>query len=375
MTEMTNQPISMPMGRAVAVTGSKSELLWLAPLSVMFILLTGTAEILSQMNGTSALGMIDRYIWKALRVLPVMLGVALIFQVALAFMRDYRNAADNIIAQWRGWFSDPYIVAAMLAPVAMMPFFFCSFSVLKMLIPVYVPFWLDEYFVAADKFLFFGTNPWELTHAVFGSFSATATIDLMYLLWVFMLSAAIGGFAFFAPRKDRARFFLAFGGAWFFLGFIGAWIGSSAGPFFLSYLNSPSAPEFAALVEKLRNANIATGGRVNAPFLQDILIQGYLSKDYHFGLGISAMPSLHNAISVLYVFAAFRIGKLIGWTMVAYAIVIFIGSVHLAWHYAVDGIVATFGMWGIWRAVNWWCAASGYDASVDAETNAKAITA
>lgn len=342
----------------------RSELLWLVPLSVMFVVLTATAEILSQMNGTSAMSMIGEYGWKALRLVPTMLGIALIIQVILAFARNHRTAADDIIGQWRRWFSDPYFIAARVVPVLMMPFFFCSFSVLKMLIPRYVPFWLDEHFAAADKFLFFGTQPWELTHAVFGSLPATQALDIMYSYWVLLLSAAISGFAFFAPRADRARFFLAFGGAWFFLGFIGAWIGSSAGPCFLAYLGLPGAQEYVVLMENLREANIASGGRVNAPFWQTVLAGAYKSEEYAFGMGISAMPSLHNAIAVLYVFAAFRIGKLIGWFMVGYAVIIFIGSIHLAWHYAVDGIVATIGMWAIWRAVDWWCVASGYDASV-----------
>jgi hypothetical protein len=365
MTDITNEPLFMPASRGRAVAEGRAELFWLIPLAIMFVVLTATAEILSRMNGTSALSMIDNYVWKALRLLPLFLATGLILQVAFAFCRDHRNTADIVIAQWRRWLSDPYIIAARLGPVLMMPFFFCSFSVLKMLIPVYVPFWLDEYFIAADKFLFFGSNPWELTHAVFGSLQATVAIDLAYLVWVPLLSAAISGFAFFAPRKERARFFLAFGGAWVFLGVIGAWLGSSAGPFLLSHLNAPSAPEFAALMEKLYNANLVMEGKVAAPFIQQFLIQGYVSGEYQYGYGISAMPSLHNAIAVLYVFAAFRFGKLIGWFMVGYAIIIFIGSVHLAWHYAVDGIIATFGMWVIWRVVNWWCVWSGYDASVD----------
>jgi hypothetical protein len=351
---------------------NRSELLWLVPLFAMFIILIVTAEILSQLNGTSAMSMIGRYSWKALRLMPLFLGVGLIVQVTLAFVRYHRNAADNIIAQWRKWLSDPYLLAARLGPVIMMPFFFCSFSVLKMLIPRYIPFWLDEPFAKIDKFLFFGHQPWELTHAVFGSLPATQALDIMYSYWVLLLSAAISGFAFFAPRKDRARFFLGFGGAWFFLGFIGAWIGSSAGPCFLAYLGLPGAQDYVVLMDKLREANLATGGRVNAPFWQQVLAQAYMTQEYSFGMGISAMPSLHNAIAVLWALAAFRIGKLIGWFMTIYAVFIFIGSIHLAWHYAVDGIVATIGMWAIWRAVNWWCEASGYDASVDAAAAARA---
>jgi hypothetical protein len=41
--------------------------------------------------------------------------------------------------------------------------------------------------------------------------------------------------------------------------------------------------------------------------------------------------------------------------------IIFIGSIHLGWHYAVDGIFSAIGMWAIWKAVNWWCVYSRYD--------------
>lgn len=123
-------------------------------------------------------------------------------------------------------------------------------------------------------------------------------------------------------------------------------------------------------MDKLKYASVSTGAQVNAPGWQQVLAQAHMSEEYYFGMGISAMPSLHNAIAVLYVFAAFRIGKLIGWFMTAYAVLIFIGSIHLAWHYAVDGIVAAIGMWAIWRAADWWCIASGYDASVTADSDA-----
>jgi TRAP-type C4-dicarboxylate transport system permease small subunit len=92
-----------------------------------------------------------------------------------------------------------------------------------------------------------------------------------------------------------------------------------------------------------------------------MLWKGYATQTYSFGMGISAMPSLHNAIAVLYALMAFRFGKIAGWIFTTYAIIIFIGSIHLGWHYAVDGIFSAIGMWAIWKAVNWWCVYSGYD--------------
>jgi hypothetical protein len=61
------------------LTDNRSELLWLVPLFIMFAALTGTAELLSVLNGTSAIAMIADYGWKALRLLPtvVLFGVTI----------------------------------------------------------------------------------------------------------------------------------------------------------------------------------------------------------------------------------------------------------------------------------------------------------
>lgn len=351
-------------GDATVPSSSTAERLWLIPFFIMFISITATAEILSYFNGTSAIAMVADYGWKALRFMPMVLFVGLVVQIVMAIKRSGVQAADTLIAQWRQMVLDPYMLMARLAPILLMPFFFSSFSVLKMLLPRYIPFWLDEPFAKIDKFLFFGYQPWELTHAIFTTSSATRSFDIYYTIWVLLLSVVIVGFAFFAPRVERARFFLAFSGAWVFLGFIGAWLGSSAGPCFAALLGIPSAPEFAGLMEKLAQADRDTNGAMSALAWQKMLWEGYTSQIYQFGRGISAMPSLHNAIAVLYIFVGFRFGKLLGWVMVAYAVIIFVGSIHLGWHYAVDGIVAALGMWGIWKVVDWWCKASGYDDAV-----------
>ena len=353
--------------------GDDAELLWLVPLFAMFLILVVTAEVLSYLNGTSAIGMIASYGGKALRLLPFVASIGILCQFIIAIARDYRTAVDQVMGQWRAALFNPYLFAARVAPIVMMPFFFASFSVLKMLMPRYVPFWLDEPFARMDQFLFFGYHPWQLTHAVFTSSEATVTLDLFYSIWVILLSVAIAGFALFAPRKERARFFLSFGGAWFLLGFIGAWLGSSAGPCFLANLNSPLAPEFAGLMQRLHAASNSMDTIAQAVEWQQMLWNGYESQTYRFGMGISAMPSLHNAIAVLYAFMAFRFGKLLGLCATAYAIIIFIGSIHLGWHYAVDGIFSAIGMWGIWKLVNWWCVASGYDDAMMAKTPSQPV--
>lgn len=146
-------------GTVIRFKGDDRELLWLVPLFAMFLILVVTAEVLSYLNGKSAIGMIARYGGKALRLLPFVASIGILCQFLIAIARDYRTAVDQVMGQWRAALLNPYLLAARVAPIIMMPFFFASFSVLKMLMPRYVPFWLDEPFARIDQFLFFWISP------------------------------------------------------------------------------------------------------------------------------------------------------------------------------------------------------------------------
>jgi len=73
---------------------------------------------------------------------------------------------------------------------------------------------------------------------------------------------------------------------------------------------------------------------------QGILWQGYIGAGDIKFYGISAMPSMHVALPVLYMLAGFRENRWLGWAFLVYLIAILIGSVHLGWHYAIDGYVS-----------------------------------
>ena len=77
------------------------------------------------------------------------------------------------------------------------------------------------------------------------------------------------------------------------------------------------------------------------------------------GTGISAMPSLHVAIATLCALFAWRCGPRAGMLMSVYAAIIFLASIHLGWHYAIDGYVSIVSTVLLWGAVGWALRRSG----------------
>lgn len=69
------------------------------------------------------------------------------------------------------------------------------------------------------------------------------------------------------------------------------------------------------------------------------------------GFGISAMPRMHVSTAVIMALGCCSISKKLGLLMWTYALFIQIGSVHLAWHYAVDGYLSAIITIAIWFVV------------------------
>ncbi len=340
------------------------ERLWLLPVAGGTAALLLVAELLGRPHGVSVALVFQDYCWKALRLLPTLLQLGLVGLLVRALLQRSSSPIQAALQPIRTRLSSPWVALATLAPLALMPLLFSGFGLLKMLMPLASPFAWDDAFAAADRLLFFGHQPWQLSHALFGGAGATLFIDRAYTVWIALLSAAIVGFALFAPRYDRARFFLSFSAAWILLGVIGAYLGSSAGPCYAALVGAVSAPEFAPLAERLAAIQTTEGVKLGALEWQAVLWKAHAARDYSFGMGISAMPSLHNAIAVLYALALFRFGRPAGIAASLYALLIFVGSVHLGWHYAVDGIIAAAAMIAIWWAAGRYLKACGYEAAL-----------
>ena len=226
----------------------------------------------------------------------------------------------------------------------------------KYSIPAIVPFHLDSWLAQADEWLHFGYMPWTLTHAWFSDPMATAIINLFYNLWFFIFWVFLIAFMCLVNKpRLRQQVLICFCLAWIINGNIGAMLFSSVGPCFYGHL-FPDADLFQDLMVRLNQQNDLLLGQgdffnVWALNIQNLLWDNYESGVNSMGAGISAAPSMHVTIASLMAMSMFSVNKKLGIIAWIYAGIIEIGSVHLAWHYAVDGYLALIFMTIIWWSV------------------------
>ena len=242
---------------------------------------------------------------------------------------------------------NPVRIVNGLPIFAAMIFFNKAMVELKPAIPRIVPFAWDEWLMQLDRTLHFGIDPWVLLQPLLGFDYVTFGFNIAYNFWFLAL---FGAWIWFGFRKTadelRTRFFLSYMIVWWLGGGLLAVAFSSAGPVYYSGIGLSPDP-FTGLFAYLRDVD----GRIPIWSLdtQQLLWDGYTGKTA--ALGISAFPSMHNASAALFALAFWKVSRGAGIAFAIYAAMILIGSVHLGWHYAVDGY-AGFAL----AAIGWWIA-------------------
>jgi hypothetical protein len=225
--------------------------------------------------------------------------------------------------------------------------FFVGFLAIKKAIPLTIPFAWDKSFMELDRVLHLGRLPHEILAPLLQYPFATFVINVIYNWWFLVLIACFfwQGFA----RTDsalRQQYLLSYLLTWFFGTCILGTILSSAGPCFYGFVVAGADP-YAPLMAYLKATNDIYP--IWAVPTQDILWQSHVAG---FGdiEGVSAMPSMHVATTILFFLLAFAAGRRrLGWLLVGFSAAIFLGSVLLGWHYAVDGYLGAVIALACWK--------------------------
>ena len=286
------------------------------------------------------------------RTLTVVIGVFLVaffggYPIYVMVVVRPKRLTAYIVANMRDRFLTRQRLLAALPVFVFMPVFFGVVTSLKTLIPVINPYGWDVAFAEWDRVLHGGVDPWRLLQPLLGYPLITAAINLIYNSWGLVLYIMLL-WQTFSTRNPRLRmqFLLTFVLAWIVLGTIAATALSSVGPVYFGRVTGLEDP-FAPLMAYLQSVTeIYPVGALNA---QEYLWKVYQEGGYAPGSGISAMPSLHVAMVFLFALVGWRSGPVAGIVLTAYAVIIFIGSAHLGWHYAIDGYLGIAGTWLIWK--------------------------
>lgn len=337
-------------------TGQR-ELVWCAPLAGITLLAFACAEWMAAGTQVSASEIVLQY-----SRATVLLGLVALFcsiaALAIVFaLRRERSPIRAIGRVVRVQIGSAHGLASTFG-IGCTVVLMGSFGAMKMLMPLHRAFTWDDRLAVADRTLFFGWEPWELTHALLAGAVATRAIDWMYTLWVPLLFLAVIVAACARPAA-RAQFLLSFGAAWLLLGVMGAYAFASAGPCYSASIGAAAAPEFQPLMERLRLIGFESKP-LNAVIWQSTLWNAHVTRSYSFAMGISAMPSMHNAIAMLYALSLWNARPLYRYGSRVFAVFVLIASVHLGWHYAVDGFAAWLGMAAIWAAAGLYLRKLGY---------------
>jgi len=228
------------------------------------------------------------------------------------------------------------------------PLVFSIYTSFKNDIPSLNPFWLDSLLYKLDKAIFLGNEPWQVFRYIIWDPNITRMIDFLYhpvwmlLLMIFILFHALGRH----PLENRLRFILSFMIVWAVLGNALAAVLSSAGPCYFTQVTGQTSP-YEDLMRYLYSIDVE-GQALKAVRLQEWLWNNHINSVVGSGSGISAMPSIHIATTVLFALGMRKSYPILEKLLYIYVFIIWVGSIQLGWHYASDGLVSGFLVIGIW---------------------------
>jgi hypothetical protein len=291
----------------------------------------------------------------ATSAVPIAL-LAVILREFFLMVRTERPASPSkrLVQRVAAVLKDRHRMASGLPMFLAFALFMFVFTAFKGQITATAPFAWDQAFDELDMALHSGVRPWELLHPMLSSGLVMFLINLNYNGWFMVMNLFLVHFAFYAPPgEERTRFFLTFIALWMVGGTLLATLFSSAGPCYFAELGLGSEA-YGPLMQRLRyiNEHWPIWAIGTQEMLWSLKAQGSALG------GVSAMPSMHNATVLLFIFAVWAKGGTLRLLVVAHGVLIFFGSIMLGWHYAVDAYLAfalTIVFWLASKPVaRWW---------------------
>jgi hypothetical protein len=233
--------------------------------------------------------------------------------------------------------------------MGLLPLVTISFSFLQALAPLLHAIDWDPALADWDRWLHFGRAPWEWLQPLLGRPAITSLLSMAYASWFFLLYGVMFWQAF--SRRDRVvrmQFFLTQMLIWIVLGNVLGTLFLSGGPVYFGRITGLPDP-FAPLMDYLHQAARAWPNVTLS--VQERLWDVYL-KNGQGGVingAVMAMPSLHVAAA----FSLYLVGRathrVVGWAFGLFALAILVSTVHLGWHYAIDGYAGILGTLLLWH--------------------------
>lgn len=294
-------------------------------------------------------GMISSLMLLFTAMLPPFLILLLVGRfMYLAFVLRPQRPIHQMVADVGRVFLDFERMSIGMVSLVAFIVFMGTFSYLKFAIPYIHPFSWDATFAEWDRVLHFGTEPYKIILGLIGTPMVATGVNAAYHGWLFLIYFSVLLACF--SKENRAthyRYLIAFVLVWFVGGNVIAMLLSSAGPVYYERLGFGT--DFVALTETLKAYDAI--GHIGALEVHEMLWDGYVAGWRE--AGISAMPSMHVASSVLMMLYAYTYGRWAGRIMAVFAGIIVVGSVMLAWHYAIDGYIGALISVLSWKLAGW----------------------
>lgn len=295
---------------------------------------------------------LSRYYAMAVLTVWVLFGT---FVLSMSFVREAGSRVRRPLPHFFGDLAkraiNPVQQIAWLTPPIVFILLMSAYGLFKQVLIPTSGYWAGPLLMDFEYRLLLQHHAWEVTHAAL-PIGATFLLDQAYQAWFVLMAGSmlICSYASGDPLQ-RCRFMLCFIATWIIAGSALAYLLPASGPIYFGDFQHMPDP-FLALKAELAADDAALKASYGSGLLaihgQTLLIDMLRTKTIFPGGGISAMPSMHNAIAILMACAGFSVNRVMGWLLSIFAALIFVGSVHLGWHYALDGVVAAMVSGGIW---------------------------